>query len=60
VWKASGSTVELIGRYDSSNFGNLVGQSVRHLFSRDGNRLNGYEIIPPDGSRAALSLERVE
>ena len=60
VWKASGPAVELVGRYDSSNFGNLVGQSVRHLLTRDGGKLNGYEIVPPDGSRVPLSLERVE
>ena len=48
-----------MGRYDSSNFGNVVGQPVRHVLSRDGDRLSGYETLLPDGARAALSLERV-
>ena len=59
VLKSSSSAVELMGRYDSSNFGNVVGQPVRHVLSRDGDRLSGYETLLPDGARAALSLERV-
>jgi len=62
--KASGSVnkilesdLELVGKYDSSNLGNVAGQAVRHSFSRDGDILKGYELAD-DGTQSSLSLKR--
>jgi hypothetical protein len=62
--KASGSVstisesgLELVGKYDSSNLGNVAGQPMRHSLTRDGDNLKGYEIAD-DGTQSSLSLKR--
>jgi hypothetical protein len=57
ILKISESKVELVGKYDFSNLGNVAGQSLRHSFTRDGDRLNGYE-RDDDGTESSLVLKR--
>jgi metalloendopeptidase OMA1, mitochondrial len=59
VDRMSDSTVDLTGKYDSSNFGNVVGRPVRQSFSREGDRLSGSESAE-DGTRAPLMLRRAQ
>ena len=51
--------VQLSGKYDSSNLGNIVGTAVQHSLTRDGSGLKGYEITS-DGTRSSLSLQRLQ
>lgn len=57
VTKISESDLELVGKYDSSNLGNVAGQPVRHSFTREGDLLKGYELAS-DGTQSSLSLKR--
>jgi len=57
VNKISESDLELVGKYDSSNLGNVAGQPLRHSFTRDGDTLKGYELAN-DGTQSTLSLKR--
>lgn len=58
ISKITESDLELVGKYDSSNLGNVAGQPVRHSFIRDGDNLKGYEVAD-DGTQSSLSLKRV-
>ena len=57
VSRISDTTAELTGRYSSSNLG-VVGQTVRHSLTLDGNHLRGFE-LSEDGTQSAWSLQRV-
>jgi hypothetical protein len=57
VSKISETTAELSGKYHSSNLG-VVGQPVRHSFTRDGDRLQGYETAE-DGTQSVWTWQRV-
>ena len=57
VTRISESTVELKGKYESSNLGNMVGTPVQQSFTRDGNSLRGWEAAR-DGTQSLLSLTR--
>src|SRR4029077_12355553 len=54
VNKISEADFELVGKYDSSNLGNVAGQHVRHSFTREGDILKGYELAD-DGTQSSLS-----
>jgi hypothetical protein len=58
VSRRSESGLELIGKYDSSNPINMVGQTVRCSLVRDGEALRGYEITG-DGTRVPIILKSV-
>lgn len=57
VTSLSESAVELSGKYESSNLGNVIGTSVEHAFTRDGNSLRGFEAAS-NGTQSLLSLRR--
>lgn len=57
VRSISESAVELRGKYESSNLGNVAGRPVEHSFTRSGNTLRGYEAAS-DGTQSLLSLRR--
>jgi hypothetical protein len=57
VASLSESAVELRGTYESSNLGNVIGTSVQHSLSRQGNSLRGFEATS-DGRHSLLSLKR--
>jgi hypothetical protein len=59
VNKISESDLELLGTYTSSNLGNVVGQPVRHSFTRDGDSLKGYELTN-EGTQSPMSLKRAQ
>jgi hypothetical protein len=59
VKKLSDSVVEVNGKYESSNLGNIVWTSVQQSFTRNGNNLRGWEAAR-DGTQALLSLRRAE
>lgn len=48
VGRISESSAELIGRYDVSNLGNVIGRPVRQVLTRDGDILRGYEAANDD------------
>jgi hypothetical protein len=57
VTSISESAVELSGKYESSNLGNVIGTPVEHAFTRDGTNLRGFEAAS-DGTQSLLSLRR--
>jgi hypothetical protein len=57
VTMISDTAIELEGRYQSSNQGNVVGQSVRLSLTRDGNGLRGYELAS-SGTRVSVFLKK--
>lgn len=57
VTRISDSTIELEGKYDLSNLGNVVGQPVRYSFTRVRDSLQGYEVAN-DGTKASLLLRK--
>jgi hypothetical protein len=59
VESLSESAVELRGTYESSNLGNVIGTSVQHSLSRQGNSLRGFEATS-DGRQSLLSLKRAQ
>jgi hypothetical protein len=59
VASLSESAVELRGTYESSNLGNVIGTSVQHSLSRQGNSLRGFEATS-DGRQSLLSLKRAQ
>ena len=59
VSKISESSVELVGKYESSNLGNVEGRPLRDSFVRDGFILSGYERV--DGApQIPLWLKKIE
>lgn len=56
VERLTESAVELRGMYEFSNLGNVIGTSVQHSLSRQGNRLRGFEATG-DGRQSLLSLK---
>lgn len=59
VRRLSESAVELTGGYESSNLGNVVGTPVQQSFTRDGNKLRGWEATR-SGAQSLLSLRRTQ
>jgi hypothetical protein len=59
VKKLSDSAIELRGRYESSNLGNVVGTPVVQSFTRTEDTLRGWEAAG-DGTQSLLSLKRVQ
>lgn len=59
VMKISGSVVELVGKYESSNLGNFEGRPLRYSLVRDGLALSGYEVTD-GGTRVPLSLKKIQ
>ena len=58
VRKLTESVVELVGKYESSNLGNVEGHALKHSFVRDGLVLSGYEMAD-DSTQSRLSLKKL-
>jgi hypothetical protein len=58
VKKLTESVVELVGKYESSNLGNVEGRPLKHSFVRDGLVLSGYETAE-DTTQSPLSLKKL-
>jgi hypothetical protein len=59
IRKISESVVELVGKYESSNLGNVAGRPLRYSLVRDGLALSGYEVT--DGAtQVPLSLKKIQ